>query len=262
MVTRPSAITKLSDTVSDGKCNWMIYGDPGSGKTPLSGTAPNALFLTVEAAGTESAKIAGSTADEWPTPTWEEFGKAYKWLSEGGCKEYKWVIIDSFSEVEDVCWQDHLDTMNREKGRSIYKPQLDDYQIIGNKLKRIVDQFNRLPINVIYTAHVQRVDITDIYTDEESTLIMPAIGSPKNGTLAQKIAGKMTLTGLLADRPKKKSDADMPDLGYDPRRLITQGNRKLLAKNRHGFPRSIDIPSIPMMIEMMEKLEGKQDSDA
>jgi ATP/maltotriose-dependent transcriptional regulator MalT len=55
VVKRPTAITSLKETPSEGKRNWLIYAPSGIGKTVLAGTAPNNLFLTVEAAGTESA---------------------------------------------------------------------------------------------------------------------------------------------------------------------------------------------------------------
>lgn len=251
---RPSAITKLSDAPSMGKRNWLIYGDSGLGKTVLAGTAPKALFLTVEAAGTESAKEQGSAADEWVTDTWEEILTAYKWLKEGGAKSYDTVIVDSLSEMEEACWRDHLEKMADAKStRNIYKPALEDYQVIGNKIKRLVNQFNRLPANVIYTAHAMRVDVEDTITEEDTTLLMPLLGSAKNGTLSQKVCAMVTLVGLLTVRvPKKKTgDGEEEDTKAEPfRRLYLQGNSRFIAKTRHSaLGKFVDRPNIETMLE-------------
>lgn len=257
--SRPSAITKLADTESTGKNNWLIYGDSGIGKTVLAGTAPRGLFLTVEAAGTESAKNMGSQADEWVTDTWEEIAAAFKWLKEGGHEDYDWIMVDSISEMEEACWASHLAEMAEAKSnRNIYKPALEDYQVVGNKIKRLVDQFNRLPCNVLYLGHTMRVDVEDVYTEEDTTLLMPLLGSQKNGTLAQKICAKTTLVGLLQVRqPKKSKESGEDDLTAQPfRRLFLQGNKRFVAKNRHGFPAYLDNPDIGEMAEAARSRAG------
>ena len=75
---RPTAITSLAEAPDDGKLNWLVYAKSGDGKTVLSGTAPRSLFLTTEAAGTESAKAFGSTADEWVCDSWADLQEAFR----------------------------------------------------------------------------------------------------------------------------------------------------------------------------------------
>lgn len=256
---RPSAITKLSETPTVGKRNWLIYADSGVGKTVLAGTAPNALFLTVEAAGTESAKEQGSEADEWVTGEWDEIQKAYKWLKEGGCENYDWIIVDSLSEMEEACWRDQLQKeFEANSSRSLYQPQLKDYQVVGNKMKRLVDMFNRLPINVLYTAHAMRIDIEDIYTEEDTTKLLPMVGSANNGVLAQKVCGMMTLVGLLTVRAPKRNAEGEDDKSADPyRRLFVEGNKRFVAKTRHNLPAFIDRPDIAEMISTVDKAGDK-----
>jgi hypothetical protein len=237
---RPKAITKLSQTDSFGKKNWLIFADSGSGKTVLCGTAPKALFLTVEAAGTESAKEMGSDADEWVTDTAEELDAAYEYFKNGtGCQDYEWVLIDSLSEVEDVMWA------RLQNGGTAKKIQ--DYGTIATEMKRFVDKWNRLPVNVIYTAQAQRFATEDQDTEEDLTIVAPMIGT-QNGVLSQKIAGKVTLVGFLTVR--KRADAEGKTEEY--RRLQLRGNARVTAKDRHmiapksGFLRN---PTIPDMLD-------------
>lgn len=239
---RPKAITKLSEGASFR--NWLIYGDSGVGKTVLAGTAPKALILTVEAEGTESARAMGSDADEWVCDTWEDLQEAFQWLKSGGIAHYEWVVVDSISEMEELCWRAHLEKMARDKPgtRSVDKPALEDYQIIGNRVKRLVDQFNRLKINVLYTAQVMRRNVED-EDGEEIELRQPLLGSARNGVTSQKVCGMVTLVGLLVP---VKGD---PEKGISAsRRLWVAGSERYLAKDRHDtFDRFIDSPDIAAM---------------
>jgi hypothetical protein len=239
---RPKAITKLSEGASFR--NWLIYGDSGAGKTVLAGTAPKGLFLTVEAEGTESARARGSTADEWQCDAAEELREAYQWLKAGGTEEYAWVMMDSISEMEELLWSEHLQAMAKAKPgtRSVDKPALEDYQIIGNRVKRMIDQFNRLPINTLYTAQVMRRSVEDEDGDDVE-LRQPLLGSTRNGVLSQKVCGMVTLVGLLIP---DKFDEDNPDEYHS--RLWVAGSERYLAKDRHDtFGRFIQDPNIEEM---------------
>lgn len=253
--SRPTAITRLSEAPTEGKKNWLIYGGSGDGKTVLAGTAPKSLFITTEAAGTESAKAFGSTADEWVCDTWEDVQAAHRWLREGGASEYDWVNVDSLSEMEELCWKDQLETAQKSNSsRSIYQAAIQDYAIVDNKVKALVDAFNRLPINVLYTAQIMNLEMTDSDGDEYIKRL-PLIGRTKGGApLSNKICGKVTLVGLLTVR-KDESD---PDESF--RRLYLEAGDQWVAKDRHDtFGRFLDRPDIGEMVEAVERRQ-KQDA--
>lgn len=245
-VRRPTAIRNLQDvtgTVAKGRKNWLIYGDSGAGKTVLAGTAPKSLFLTVEAAGTESAAALGSTSDELVIESWEQFQDVYDWLKAGGHKDYEWVIPDSISELEELCFPAVMEEQHRKnKSRSLEVPGMDSYQIVYIRIKRMIDAFNRLPINVLYVAQAMRL-VTEDEDGDESTLLLPLVGSQKNGTVAQKVCGKATLVGYLDVRPGEKK-------GDETRRLWTAKTTRMFAKDRHDtFGRYVDAPNIADMVE-------------
>lgn len=252
MANRPTAITRLSEAPTEGKKNWLIYAESGKGKTVLAGTAPKNLFLTTEAAGTESAKAFGSDSDEWVCDSWAELQAAHRWLREGGAAEYDWVTIDSLSEMQELCWKDQLETAaSSNSSRSVYQAAIQDYAIVDNKIKALVDAFNRLPINVLYTAQVLNLGMEDEDGDGY-TLRLPLVGRAKNGApLSNLICGKVTLVGLL--HVKQDGEEEM-------RRLITSAGQTWIAKDRHDtFGRYIDNPSI---VEMVAAVDARQKQDA
>lgn len=255
-MARPKAITSLKDSPTQGKRNWLIYADSGTGKTVLAGTAPKALFLTVEAAGTESAKALGSAADEWVVSDWKTLQEAYNWLKQEGVHEYEWVLVDSVSEMEELCWKDHLQEAHEaNSNRSLYQPAIQDYQIISNKIKRLVDSFNRLPINVLYTAQTMRLEIENEETDDDTTLLSPLLGT-RNGVLSQKVCAMVTLVGLLRVQTPKDKEVE------PYRRLWLQGSRRYTAKDRHDtFPRYLDTPNIEEMADAVTKRQEKMEKD-
>lgn len=248
-MARPTAITKLKDSTVQGKRNWLIYGPSGTGKTVLAGTAPKSLFLTVEAAGTESAKAFGSDADEWVIETWSELEKAYEWLKKEGHKSYEWVIPDSITEMEELCWKDHLESIGKK-----FEARIQDYGIVDRKIKGMVDSFNRLPVNVLYTA--QQAAWADEDEDgDDINKVLPALGRAKNGwPLSNLICGKVTLIGLLTVVEDDEDEEGEEEI----RRLWVRGGDRWTAKDRHDtFGKYIDRPHIG---EMNEAVTARQSS--
>lgn len=245
-MARPSAIVKLQETESKGNKNWLVYAPSGVGKTVFAGTADKALFLTVEAAGTESARALGSTADEWVINSWQELQDAYAWIKKEGYKEFDWVIIDSLTEMEEMCWTAQLEATGKE-----FEARIQDYGIVDRKIKKLVDRFNRLPVNVLYTAQMAAFETEDEDGDDVNKRL-PAIGRAKNGwPLSNLICGKVTLIGLLVVVEPEDDDEE------DYRRLYVQGGEKYVAKDRHDtFDKFIERPTIPEMVSAVSERQA------
>jgi hypothetical protein len=254
MATRPTAIRSLANTPSQGKFNWLIYGDSGAGKTVLAGTAPRGLFVTAEAAGTESAKLYGSKADEWVCSNMKDFRAAFDYIKRQGHKEYDWVMPDSISEIEELGWEELLQA----KGRG-ETPAIQDYPTIWNRVKKIVDAWNRLPVNVLYTAQAFRLGTEDEESDG-NTLLLPLVGSTKRGDLAQKVCGKVTLVGYLQVRTRDKDDDEEEEEATteEYRRLWITKTDRMFAKSRHhrGEVRYIDEPNIAEMAAAVHRVQA------
>lgn len=249
---RPTAITKLTE--NPGHHNWLIHSDPGMGKTVLAGTAPKSLFLTVEAEGTQSAQYAGSAAEQLIINNHHEFVEAQDYFVNGtGCQDYDWVTIDSLSELEDKEVDQILREGNaRNKKRSLDKMAIDDYGTRDMRIMRIVDTFNRLPINTLYTAHTMNYESED---DEGNDLIIrqPLLGSTKNGKLSVKISGKVTMVGHLAVVRYEDSTGTTRKV----RRLYTEAQPGIMAKNRCGLGEWTDSPTIPKLLAAIGGSEAR-----
>lgn len=246
---RPTAITGLGARTPFKK--WLVYGPVGCGKTVLGGTMPDGVFLEFDPEGTESAEVHGSAAQLWQIDTWKEYNQAIEYFERGsGCKDFDWVCIDTVSEGEDVCWADQLQTMVASKPgtRSLYKPALDDYPIVWNKTKSIIERFNRLPINVLYTAHVMGIEQWDDDREEDYAEKMPMLGSTKNGVLSRKVCAKVSLVGYLEARKRKVEDEEGETTIEEYRKLTVTSRRDLIAKNRYGWQKVPDNPDLPTLI--------------
>lgn len=248
--SRPTAITELGRRTPFKK--WIVYSDSGVGKTVLAGTAPNNLLLEFDPEGAESAEVFGSTAHEWPIPDWATWQEALDYFKRGsGCQDFQWVTIDTVSEGEDVCWRYWLQhqAVRKPSTRSVYKPALDDYPIVWNHMRELIEEFNRLPINVLYTAHVLALPQYDEDREEDFELKMPLLGSAKNGILARKFCAKVGLVGYLDVKKRRvASDEDGDERTEEFRRLYISKRRDTLAKNRYGWSGWIDNPTMPGLI--------------
>lgn len=250
---RPTAITKLQERTRYK--NWLLYGDTGVGKTTAAGELPDNLFVTFEAEGTESALVAGSNAEEIVVRTREEFIEVYNYFDVGtGCDDYEWVTLDSVSEMEECFWRSQLRAMKEKKPstRSLYKPALDDYPWVWNQTKAAIDDFNRLPINVLYTAQVMPIEMYDDDTEEEYTQLMPMIGSAKNGILSRKVCGMVSMVGYYDILRGHEGDDDEEDI-EEFRRMYLHKRKDFIAKNRYGWPAYADDASLPKLIAAADK---------
>lgn len=248
---RPTAITKLTDSVMFH--NWLIHSDAGIGKTVLAGTAPKLLFLTIEAEGTQSAAYAGSQAEQWVLHSAKDFEEAQDYFENGsGCQDFEWVSIDSASELEDKVIEEILiEGKKKNPRRSLDRMAIDDYATRDMRMMKIVDTFNRLPINVIYTAHTMDLDGMDDEGNETSTA-MPMLGSQNNGKLSRKVCGKVTLVGHL-DVIRGEKEEGKTKKAPTVRRLYTEAVPGIFAKNRVGLGEYVDNPTIPLLLELAEE---------
>lgn len=84
----------------------IVYGKPGSSKTPIANTAPRPLLLACEP-GLRS--MVGSKVATWPAYTPAKIDEFFKWFfSSAEVKNFDTLCIDSVSQMADVYLQDSL----------------------------------------------------------------------------------------------------------------------------------------------------------
>ena len=151
MVDLPSNIVALQD--EDEYINLLVYADPGVGKTVFGGSDDDVLFVAPEDNGTISAKRLGSTAKKWQVHGWPDIQASYKWLSSLDVIPFNWIVLDSLTEMQQMCMRYILEEGVRlNPSRDPDVPQLQDWIPYFEKVRRMVKSFCALEVNVLFTA--------------------------------------------------------------------------------------------------------------
>lgn len=225
----------------------MVHGESDAGKTVLAGTAPNALFLTTDIEGTESARALGSTAQELVVPDFATYCQYVDWLVRGkGCQEFEWVITDTITELEEMAWADQM--VNDElKRASEYQPNKGDYPVVWKKTKEQLMLLGRAPVNVMFIAHTMRVDRETEDGEDTVTLAMPAIGSRKRGDLSAALCAQLGMVGYMRKHTEEG--------GKVVRQLITASNERWVARDRSTkLGNGMAEPTVP---KLLAKISGE-----
>lgn len=217
--------------------NLLVYGDSGVGKTPLVGTAPDAVFLSTEK-GTISAKRFGSKAKLMRATTWERVEAAIDVL-EADPDKFDWVIVDSTTKMQQLLLR-HLLKTNVEEGRKMADldvPQIQDHQKWQNMFKRFVDRLIDLDVNVIFVATAMHKEDA-----EGDDLVLPDVQG-KDYAIAQYVCAQMDGVYYLATQTNKKTEE--PEWF-----LLTKSRPPFFAKDRfNALPAVVRRPNMAEIIE-------------
>lgn len=105
----------------------LVYGAPGTGKTPLTNTAPRPILLACEP-GLLSMK--GSTVPTYLAPSAKHIEEFFAWLTRSNeANNFDTVCIDSLSEMASIYLREALNTKssagNKAHGQAAYGKMAD-----------------------------------------------------------------------------------------------------------------------------------------
>lgn len=229
-ISLPDNIVDIQD--EDEYVNLLIYADSGVGKTVFAGSDEGVLFVAPEDNGTLSAKRFGSDAKKWKirdgAEGWSDIVNAYDWLSELDVIPFNWVVLDSLTEMQDMCMRKILaEGTELNPGRDPDTPQLQDWIPYQNRFMRLVKAFNSLPVNVLYTA---------LQMDEEDEggekVVLPMMQG-KGTQYAKRVASHMTSFGHMRVARKRIGKDDDGAALYEEYRVIQwRASKTVMAKDR------------------------------
>lgn len=252
MTRRNSNIIDLRDY--DESINMLIYGDSGVGKTVFAGTAEDGLFVGLES-GLIAAKRQGSKCKAWLVNEWQDLEACYKFLRDNPDHGFRWVQIDSITDMQEKLLRHILDKAILEnKNRDPDIPAIQDHQKWQNMLKRFVNSFNDLPVNVCYTALEMRRE------NEEAEPINLPLLLGKDYEISQIICGKMHVVGHMS---KKVIGDGEKDARKTMRRIQFEHLPPYFAKDRYDcLPRFMPSPSIPKIEKLINDSGGVKTASA
>lgn len=226
----------ITPDIFTSKMNILIYGDPGSGKTHLAGTAQDVPemadvhvfnidggIMTLAGRGDIHATDIKSV-DDLEQELFKIANHDEKYANT------KAVVIDNITELqtlalESLTAQQFAERKKKKKDYSIDEVYLEDYGVAGKRLARILRGFRDLPIHVIYIAHKKDKMRQGTNTLEESK---PNL-TEKLGTA---IMGYMDYVWYLYTADEMVGDEEHGYRTEIHRYLLTQSMNNFAAKTR------------------------------
>ena len=127
----------------------LVYGPAGAGKTRListTGDLDNTLILSAEAG---LLSLREHSIDVFQVTNLDAMREAYGHLKTGN-HHYKWICIDSISEIAEVC-------LAEEKARSTDGRKA--YGELADTMFKLIRGFRNLPVNVYMSAKQTRYEV-------------------------------------------------------------------------------------------------------
>lgn len=239
-MAKPTAIKPMASLKAG--MNMLVYGDNGTGKTPLIGTSPNCLILNGDPPeAVLSAKMNGSTAEVWTLRDWNDAEEAHDYLRNEK-HGYEWVWLDGIGGLQESGLAHIMeDLVARKKHRNLYVPDQHEYLENMNRLRLWIKWMAGLPFNFGVTAHPFRLEY-----EEDKEIVYPWV---QGKGMPQSVCGFMNVIAFV--RIGKNKAGEVQQMVY------TKRLPRYYARDRFAaLPSPMINPTIPQIEELVKKKVG------
>lgn len=238
--------------------NMLVYGQSGTGKTTLAGSADAVpqmrpvLFIDIEG-GTTSLTHSYPDVETVRVNTWKQMQEVYNELHNGG-HGFNTIVLDSLTEIQKFnMYQVMADAAQKRDNVDIDVPAQREWGISLEQTRRLVRGFRDLEMHTIFTALAK--DDKDSRTGIVSTL--PSLP----GKLAGEIAAFLDIVMYYY---VKEVPADDGEGTVFKRLLLSQKTSQIIAKDRSGkLPMILEYPTMGEIYKIMttQKLETEKEPE-
>lgn len=217
--------------------NFVLFSEPGVGKTPLIATGEKTLILDADS-GQDSAALMGSTADAWSMENHNDLYEALDYVRHED-HGYKWVWLDSGTIYQEKGLEHIMaDLVVVKKHRDVDLPDRGEYRQNYGRILRFVRHMAAQPVNFGITAHVMR--------DWDIEKLVPQIqGKTEGGPVWSKVCGYMGVVGYLRIGENDKRGKHWV--------LHTDEYKNYYTKDRYGAIGTLREPTIPKIEALVAK---------
>lgn len=229
--------------------NFLIYGEPGVGKTVLSASASaveemSPVLLVDGEAGTLSIRDRYPGVDVIKIKHYGELVVIRDAIAKGEVP-YKTVILDSITEIAKIGMDDIMIravAKAREEGanRDPDLPGIGEWGKSANQIRKLVRSFKLLPIHFIMTA------LSQVDTKKPSR---PVTKPDLSGKLAEAMPGQLDEVFYMYNKEDKVPDSEEV---ITNRYILTAQHGNIIAKDRSGnLPLAMKNPTMQLIMDTM-----------
>lgn len=220
--------------------NFLVYGDPGAGKTVLGGSADEVpemrpvLVIDIEG-GLLSLASRYPDVETVRVKTWDDMQRVYDdlLLKDHG---YKTVMLDSLTEIQKFSMATIMEfTVKKDPDRDPDIPSMREWGKNIEQIRRLVRAFRDLPMHTIFTALAK----SDKDNKSGAVKTKPSL----SGKLADEVAGFVDIVGYQYTKVMEDQLR---------RFLLTAATDRYVAKDRSdNLPPTIEDPTMTKIFDLV-----------